>query len=50
MEAGLIAAYVFAVRQWSLEERRLVLACWLVKMATAYQSIGSSSQKISKEA
>ena len=28
-----MAADVLAIRKWWLEERRLVLACWLVKMA-----------------
>ena len=42
--AGLVAADVLAVRRWWLEERRLVLAFQLVKMARAFQSVGSSSQ------
>ena len=44
MEAGLVAADVLAVRQLWLEDRQLVLACWLVKTAVVCQSVGSSSQ------
>ena len=43
-EPGLVAADVLAVRQWWLQERRMVLACWLVEMAAVCQSVGSSSQ------
>ena len=32
-EAGLVAADVPVVRRWWLEQRRLVRACWLVKLA-----------------
>ena len=42
--AGLVAADVLAVRWWLMEERRLVLACWLEKTAEVCQSVGSSSQ------
>ena len=42
-EAGLVAADVLTVRPWWLEERRLVLACQLVKTAVVCQSVGSSS-------
>ena len=43
-EVGLVAADVLAVQQWWLEQRRLVVACRLVKMATLCQSVGGSSQ------
>ena len=43
-EAGLVAANVLAVRRWWLEERLLVLVCWLVKMATMFQSVCSTSK------
>ena len=39
-----MAADVLAVCLWWLEERWLVVACWLVKMAAVFQSIGSSIQ------
>ena len=32
VEAGLLAVDVLAVRQWWVEERRLVLVCQQVKM------------------
>ena len=41
-EAGLVAADVLVVRRWWLEERWLVLACWLVKTTAVCQSVGSS--------
>ena len=40
-EAGMVVADVFAL--WRLEERRLVVACQLVKMAAVCQSVGRSS-------
>ena len=43
-EAGLVAVNILAVRRWWLEERLLVLVCWLVKMATMCQSVGSTSK------
>ena len=39
-EAGLVAADVLTVRRWWLEDRRLVLACWLVKTAVVCQLLG----------
>ena len=39
-----MAAADLAVRRWCLEERRLVVACQLVKTAAVCQSVGSSSQ------
>ena len=41
-EAGLGAADVLAVRQWFLEERRLMLGCQLVKITVVCQSAGNS--------
>ena len=43
-EAGLVAADVLAVWHWWLEERWLVVVCWVVKTAVVCQSVGSSSQ------
>ena len=44
--AGLVAADVLAVRQWWLEERRLVVVCLLVRMAAVCRSVGSSALRV----
>ena len=41
-EAGMVAADVLAV--WRLEERLLLIACRLVKLAVVCQTVGSLSQ------
>ena len=42
--AGLVAADVLAVLRWWLEERQLVLACQLIKIAVQCLPAGNSSQ------